>query len=220
MFLQVALYGLAAAAVGGKALVVSALIVSKATAPGRSILAFTLGAAAFCALFASVELVLLAESDLRAGSNVGAFIDLAIGVLFVFLGVTAVFSRETPEREAARRAQAEQAASGAVGAMLVTGVVVQLLNIDALAVMAGGLKEIGEADITVAKTTTAAAVLISLMLVPYYGPGLVHLASPQRSVHVLGRLTDWLFSNSRMAEIVAGFLIGSIFTLKGLQELL
>jgi hypothetical protein len=219
LYLQLLFYGLAAAAVAPLALVIAALIVSRSERPITSTLVFSAGAALLAGAVATLELVILAESDIREGGTFGALIDLAIGGLFLVLGLAAVRSRPTAERDAARRAQAERAASGGSRAMFITGLLAQLLNIDSLAVMSGGLKEIGEAGVSASAALAGAAFLIGVTLLPYYGPGLLHILAPGHTTRLLGRLTEWILRNSRRVEIVTGLLIGTIFTVKGLQSL-
>ena len=42
---------------------------------------------------------------------------------------------------------------------------------------------------------------------------------PERAVPVLGRLTEWIMTNSRMIEIVIGLGFGAVFLVKGLVVL-
>ena len=57
------------------------------------------------------------------------------------------------------------------------------------------------------------------MLSVYYAPALFYMPVPDRAPAVLGRLTEWIMTNSRMIEIVIGLGFGSVFLFKGLVVL-
>ncbi len=100
------------------------------------------------------------------------------------------------------------------------GILVQIINIDALAAYLGGLKEIVIADVTTTQAIVATLICLALMLLPYYGPVLVYVAAPGRAGPLLRRMTAWMLTNSRMLEIVVGLAFGALFLWKGLAVLL
>ena len=216
LLLQVAVYGLAAALAAPMAAVVSALILSKSTRPLPGTLTFAAGAAF---LDIAVAVIVLASGAFDSGGDAGAIVDVALGVLFAGMGLLAVFSTESPEKDAARRARAEQVATAKLKTLFVAGIVVQVINFDAIAVFGGALKEIGEADITTGEEILATLFGLAIMLSVYYGPALVYGLYPKRAGTLLGGMTEWIMRNSRRLEIVVGLGFGAYFLVKGLAVL-
>jgi len=108
LLVQVAIYGLAAAFAAPIAIVVTALILGKSTRPVLGAWTFVAGAAFLDVVFA---VVILAADLFESGGDAGAIVDVGLGVLFVAMGLLAAFQAESPERDAARRARAEQIAT-------------------------------------------------------------------------------------------------------------
>jgi Sap, sulfolipid-1-addressing protein len=103
--------------------------------------------------------------------------------------------------------------------MLITGVVAQVINIDAMTVFTGAIKEVAEADVSTLESGVALAFALAVMLIPYYVPAILYAVSPQRSDAVLRGMSDWLLGHSRMLEIVVGIGFGAIFVGKGIASL-
>ncbi len=102
--------------------------------------------------------VILAADLFEEGGDAGAIVDVGLGVIFVAMGLLAVFQAESPEKDAARRARAEKIAT----AKLATPVRPrdprpgdQLRRDRGLR---RALKDIGEADITTGQEIFATAV--------------------------------------------------------------
>ena len=155
LLVQVAIYGLAAAFAAPIAIVVSALILGKSTRPVIGGWTFVAGAAFLDLVFA---IVILAADLFEEGGDAGAIVDVGLGVLFVAMGLLAVFQAESPEKDAARRARAEQIATAKLATLFAAGFFVQVINFDAIAVFGGALKDIGEANITTGQEVIATAV--------------------------------------------------------------
>jgi Sap, sulfolipid-1-addressing protein len=219
LLLNVLPYALAAAAAAPAVAVVTALILARSERPIVSAWAFTAGAASLDVVFSVAALAALEGANAQGNGDVGALVDCVLGALFLGLAVMAIFSKETPEKEAARRARAESVASGGIRTMLIAGVVAQVINFDAIAMFAGGLKEVAEASVSDAEAAVAVAIALVVMLIPYYGPAVVYAASPERSSGPLRSLSDWLLRNSRMLEIVVGLGFGAAFLWKGISGL-
>jgi Sap, sulfolipid-1-addressing protein len=212
-------YGLAAAAAAPVAAVVTAFILGKSARPLPSAFAFVGGALILDLAFSLIVLLILGPS-IQGGGDIGAYIDVALGAIFLILGVQAVFEHDTPDQQAAQRARVERLATARLVTMIGAGVVVQIINIDALAVMAGGLKEILEATLSDSESTVALIILLALMLLPYWAPAAAFAISPTRTRPALQKMTEWVLANARMVEIVTGFGFGAIFALKGVSALL
>jgi threonine/homoserine/homoserine lactone efflux protein len=216
-------YALGAAAAAPIVLVVSAVIVTKAKRPIAAGLAFVTGAVALDVVFAIIVLVIAeaAGAD-SSGRDLGAIVDTMLGAVFVILGVVAVFSKPSPEKEEAQRLRVEGFASSGFASLVKLGVAVQVINSDALVVYAAGLKEIPLADPAPGVATVVAVLVVFLfiMLLPYHLPILVRVAAPERSQRILGGMTEWLLARTRLIEIVVGLGLGGIFLFKGLSDLL
>ena len=123
-----------------------------------------------------IIVVALGRAD--ASTDIGAYIDLALGAIFLILGVVALFQRETPEGEAKQRARVERLAAAGPKTLITAGFAVQVINFDAIAVMAGGLKEIVLGGTTGVAALIAVLFLLALMLLPYYAPAVFFALRP------------------------------------------
>jgi threonine/homoserine/homoserine lactone efflux protein len=209
-------YGLAAAAAAPIVAVVSAVILAESKRPILSAWVFTAGAAALDIVY-TVAILAAAEASgaFDGGSDAGAIVDLALGAIFLVLGVSAVLTHPDPEKEEAQQKRIRRAAAAGLGGMLVTGVIAQLINVDALAVYTGALKEVAESSVSTGEGAVAVLVALAVMLLPYYLPVVIFAVSPERSGRALARMSDWLLGHSRMLEIVVGLGFGAIFLVKG-----
>ena len=217
LLVQVAIYGLAAAFAAPIAIVVSALILGKSARPVFGAWAFVAGAAFLDVVFA---VVILAADLFEDGGDAGAIVDVGLGVLFIAMGLLAVFETESPEKDAARRARAERIATAKLTTLFAAGILVQVINFDAIAVFGGALKDIGEADITTGEEVFATAFGLAIMLSVYYVPVLIYMVDRKRAMPLLARMTEWIMANGRMLEIVVGIGFGAYFLAKGLAVLL
>ena len=216
---QLVLYGLAAAAAAPIAAVVSALILGKSKTPLPSAFTFVAGAALLDIVVAVLFFVLVA-SAIQGNGDLGAYLDILLGVIFAGLGVYAIFEKDSPEKDAAQRARAEQIASGGMKTLIVAGLAVQVINFDAIAVAVGGLKEIVEASLASVEILVATIFLFILVLLPYWVPAVFYAFAPQRAGILLGRMSEWIMANSRMLEIVVGLAFGAAFLFKGVTALM
>lgn len=94
-----------------------------------------------------------------------------------------------------------------------------MINIDAMTVFTGAIKEVAEADVSTLEAGVALAIALAVMLTPYYLPAVLYALSPQRSGLLLSRMSEWLLGHSRMLEIVVGIGFGAIFVAKGIAAL-
>jgi Sap, sulfolipid-1-addressing protein len=219
LLVQMVLYGLAAALAAPIAVVLSALILAQSKRPQASVWTLTAGAALLDVVISVIALAIYAASSAESG-DAAAYLDIGLGAVFFVFGVMALVSTETPEKDAARRSRAEHIASARLPAMFVFGIVVQIINIDALAAFAVGLKEIPAADVPTGQAIVAFVVGLAVMLVGYYGPAVFAALSPVRARSVLGRTTEWIMAHSKILEVVVGLAFGVVFLAKGLQVLL
>lgn len=220
LILNVLPYGLAAALAAPIVAVVTAVILSKSERPLLSAWTFTAGAAGLDIVY-TLGLLALANASgaFEGSSNGGAIVDLVLGAIFLTLGVQAILSQESPERDAARRERVDRAGSAGLRGMLITGVVAQIINVDAMAVFAGAIKETAEANLSSAQSAIAILVALAVMLSPYYGPAIVYALSPERAGGGLRRMSEWLLGHSRGLEIVVGLGFGAAFLSKGLTTI-
>jgi hypothetical protein len=219
LLVQMALYGLAAAAAAPIALVLSALILAQSKRPVSSVWVFTAGAAFLDAAIIAIVLVVFGASAIGSGGDASAILDVILGALFLLLGVSAIFAKESPEKDAKQRERAMRIASAPLPRMFVMGILVQVINIDAMAVLGVGIKEIVVADVSSAQAAIALLVGLMLMLVVYYGPVVVYQLSPTRALPMLRGMSEWIMGHARPLEIVTGGGLGVIFLWKGLAVL-
>ena len=132
LLLQMVLYGAAAACAAPIAVVLSALILAQSKRPQASVWTLTGRAPPLLDIVMSVAvLVIYFETSAESG-DAAAYLDIGLGAVFFAFGVTAIFSTETLEKDAAPRPRRAHRL-GALPAMFVFGIVVQIINIDALA---------------------------------------------------------------------------------------
>jgi threonine/homoserine/homoserine lactone efflux protein len=133
---------------------------------------FTAGAAALDVAFAAVLLVAANASGAfgGGGSEGGAIVDVVLGAVFLAIGIRAVFSSESPDQQASQRERIERAAAGGLRGMLITGIVAQVINIDALTVFTGAIKEAAEADVSTPQAVVAPGIALAVMLTPTFRP--------------------------------------------------
>jgi len=217
LFPQLLLYGLAAAIAAPIAAVVCAFVLGKSSRPLPSAGAFVLGALGLDLIVTAIIVVALRRAD--ASTDIGAYIDLALGAMFLILAAVAVVQRETPEGEAKQRARVERLASAGPKTLITAGIAVQVINFDAIAIMAGGLKEIVLGGTVGIEALIAVFFLLAVMLLPYYAPAVFFALRPSAARPALVRMTDWIVGNARMLEIVTGLGFGIIFGIKGYQAL-
>jgi hypothetical protein len=217
LILNVLPYGLAAAAAAPIVAVVTALILARSKRPLLSAWVFTAGAAALDIAFAVALLIAANASGAfeGGGSEGGAIVDVVLGMIFLAIGIKAIFSSESPDQQVSQRERIERAAAGGLRGMLITGIVAQVINIDAMTVFTGAIKEAAEADVSTLEAAVALAIALAVMLTPYYVPAVLYALSPQHSGRALGRMSDWLLDRSRVLEIVVGIGFGAIFLAKG-----
>jgi hypothetical protein len=217
LFPQLVLYGLAAAFAAPIAAVVCAFVLGKSSRPLPSAIAFVLGAVLLDAVVTVIIVIALGRAD--ASTDIGAYIDLALGAIFLILGAVAVVQKETPEGEAKQRARVERLAGAGPWTLISAGFAVQVINLDAIAVMAAGLKEIVLGGTTGFAALIAVLFLLALMLLPYYAPAVFFALRPGSARPALVRMTDWIVANARLLEILTGFGFGIIFAVKGYRAL-
>lgn len=221
LILNVLPYGLAAALAAPIVAVVTAVILAKSERPLLSAWTFTAGAAALDIVYTVALLTVANASGAFEGgsSKGGAIVDVILGAIFLALGVQAVFSHESPEKDATRRERVDRAASAGLRGMLITGVVAQVINIDAMAVFAGAIKEAAESSVSTLEAAVALMVALAVMLIPYYAPAIVYGLSPERGGKALRGMNEWLLSHSKGLEIVVGLGFGMIFLSKGISTI-
>jgi Sap, sulfolipid-1-addressing protein len=133
--------------------------------------AFTAGQLVLNAIVAAVVLTIFwGDAQATGNSSVSAWIDIVLGVVLLAVGGQAVFETHTPETDAATRARIQKAAGGTVPALLVTGLVTQIIDMDSLGILATGLREIVPDDVPIWQAVVAVAFMLAIMLVPTTRP--------------------------------------------------
>jgi hypothetical protein len=221
LLLDVLPYALIAALPSVYVAAFTALILTNAKRPILGVCAFTAGPLVLDAILAAVVLTVFWGEGAQGsgGAKVSAWIDIVLGIFLIALGLGAVFETPSPEKDAGTRAKIEKAAASSLMALFAIGVVTQIIDLDSLAIFGSGLKEIVVDPVPVWQAVVAVAVMLAIMLVPYYGPAVYFALNRQRATDVLGRLSEWLIRHNRAIEIGAGLALGVPFLLKGLAAL-
>jgi threonine/homoserine/homoserine lactone efflux protein len=204
-------------------LVVSILIMSTASRPMRNTLLFVAGAAVLDVCLAFLFLTLYGDVGLSSSSiNYGAWIDTVVGVALLVFGIRAGLARRTPADSEAEDARFDKIARSNAKGLLLAGLAAQIINIDALVIMAGGMKEIALTNPLPTQLEIALAVLIFVyvMLVPYHLPVELRLVAPGRATAFMTGASGFLTRHAPILETVTGVVLGLLFLLKGLRALL
>jgi threonine/homoserine/homoserine lactone efflux protein len=103
LLLQVLPYALAAALPAVYVAAFTALILTNAKRPILGAFVFTAGPVALDAILAAVVLAVFGGpgSQTSGGSTLSTWIDIALGIILIAVGVRAVVDRPTPEKDAA-----------------------------------------------------------------------------------------------------------------------
>jgi threonine/homoserine/homoserine lactone efflux protein len=211
-------YAIAAMVAAPLVVVVSTLIVSNAQQPIARGSLFVLGAVL---VDLPITLVVLlgfgTVNSATGGKGLGPVIDVIVGLAFVGLGIKALRGQDSAEHQATLRARAEQIANSAPKGLVLAGILAQLINVDAILIMMGGMKEIASASPSAPRSTVVAVVAICLfvMLVPYHLPIDLCIAWPNKANDIMRWTSDWVFEHARAIEIVVGLGLGATFVLKG-----
>jgi hypothetical protein len=216
-------YMIAAMLAAPIAIVVSAIILGKAEQPARSAILFVLGALLLNVVSAAMILGFYKAVGVDSGSgDASAWIDVVLGAVFGGLGIQAIFRHPGPEEQAGQRARIERIATAKAGALILGGVLVQVINVDAITMLAGGLKEIATEDPypDPATVIVVVAVFLMVMLIPYHLPLDMYLVSPAKAATTTWTMSEWVLGHARMLEIVVGSAFGVIFLWKGLGVLI
>lgn len=204
-------------------LVVSILIMSTARQPIRSTLLFVAGATILDLFLAVAILTLYGDIGISAGTvNVSAWIDAVVGVALLVFGIRAGLARRSPADADVEGERMKQIATANTKGLLLAGVAAQLINIDVLAIMAGGMKEIATTSPPPNQLEIALTVCIFLyiMLIPYHLPIELRLVAPRTAGAFMGRTSGFLMRHAHILETVTGVILGLVFLLKGVRALL
>src|SRR3954452_7255285 len=196
------------------ALVVSAVILGKAERPALSVSSFVGGAFALDLVFAALVLGIYRAAGVDSGNgDVSAWIDVVLGVIFAFVGGKTLLSRPEPGEQAAQRARVEKIASAKPAALVLAGVAVQVINADAMTMLAGGLKEIATENPYPAMGAGVVVVLgfLFVMLLRWPVPRLMYLLSRGSAAATTRTMSQWLLDHARALEIVVGLAFGVTF---------
>ena len=201
------------------ALVVTSLILSTSKTPSVSAWAFVAGALLLDVIIAALLYGLIELTGANGSKDFALVLDLLLGGIFLYLGVSAFISHESPEEQRAKRERIERLTSGGILSLFVVGVAVQIINADALAMFAGGIKELALEKADPSAVVVAIIVSLLIMLLPYYLPAVLYWISPGRAKKILVPMNEWLVSHLRLLEIVVGLGFGIGFLSKGLSGL-
>jgi hypothetical protein len=114
-------------------------------------------------------------------------------------------------------AAAAAAPAAAVVAALVLGQAQRPL-VSSAAFISGALL-LAIADVGAGDEVIGVIWLLARMLLPYYVPVIMYMIAPERSLTMLRSFSGWLLDHSRIAEIVTGVGLGTLFLWKGIAAL-
>lgn len=202
-------------------LVVSVFIISTSRRPLASGWTFVAGAALLDLAFGFGVYTLISRTGLAGGRGIAsALIDICVGLLFLFLGLETLLTRDTPEKEEKRDKVLERIAGMSVSGMLLVGMAGQALNFDALAIFTSALKELAQESLGFGEASLAITVFILIMLAVYYLPVLFYSVMPKTAGKLLQPVSTWVTKRLRALEIITGIGFGIIFLSAGIGSLL
>ncbi len=100
------------------------------------------------------------------------------------------------------------------------GVLAATINFDAIAVFSAGVKQVAVAGVSAGYAAGALLLGLALMLVFYYGAGVIYVLFRARTGPALRAMSGWILSHARPLEIITGIVLGALFLWHGIADLL
>ena len=172
--------------------------------------------------FAVIGVIALATASTDAGSSdtgsaVTGTIIAVLGALFLLLAVKQLLG--APDPDAPPPAYMARLESMSVSGALVTGLVLALINVKQLGIMAAGVAEIVEADVTAAQGWVALVILLVLIQAGVIVPILAYVLAREWATKTLVALRAWLIAHNRVISIVVGLVVGVVFVIAGVVQI-
>ena len=200
--------------------VVAAFVLSLSKRPLAAGWIFIGGAAALDLVFGFAIYSLFAYSGILGTGDIGGIVvDMLLGLIFLLLGIKALFTRESPEKAQSRRKRIQKMASGGLGAIFVLGVLGQIVNSDALAIFAGGMKQIAITKVAFWEAAVGILIFIVIMLGFYYLPVVLYTVAPKSSMKMLTPFNEWIMRHAKVVEVVTCLVFGVLFLFKCIQTI-
>lgn len=172
--------------------------------------------------FAVIGVIALATASTNAessesGSVVTATVIAVVGALLLIFAVKQLLG--APDPDAPPPAYMAKLETMSVGAALVMGAGLALINVKQLAIYAAGVAEIVESDVSAAQGWLALAILILLIQIGVIIPILAYVFARGWATKTLMTLRGWLVRHNRLLSIVLGLVVGAWFVIAGIVEI-
>jgi Sap, sulfolipid-1-addressing protein len=172
--------------------------------------------------FAVIGVIALVTASTNAGSSesgsaVAATIIAVVGAILLVFAVKQLLG--APDPDAPPPAYIAKLETMSVGAALLTGVGLALINVKQLGIYAAGAAEIVEADVSATQGWIALAILLALIQTGVIVPILAYLFARGWATKTLMTLRGWLVRHNRVISIVLGLVVGAWFVIAGVVEI-
>ena len=198
-------------------LIVVSLLMSK----GGRVKAMGFGAA-LIAVFAVIGVIALTSSPAGSGSTdtgsaVTGTIIAVLGVLFLVIAVKQWVGAPDPDAPPPKFMAALDSMSA--GKAIVLGLIIAVINVKQLGIFIGGVVQIVASDVSTAQRWIALVVLLVIVQIGVIAVIGADVVAPNWATRQLQRLQAWLVHNNRVIGIVLGLVVGVLFVVKGVGQI-
>jgi hypothetical protein len=209
------------AAVSPTVLVGIILILSISDRPKLSGIAFYIGAISLLLIVVVAGMILgkgVAVASGRPPSMTSAYIDLAIGIFLILLGIRRVIKKGDGLDTSKFLGKSKSAGSEFMKNMIL-GVGIFAVNFTTTVLVFAAGKDIGLSSAGFADKLTVIFILTIITLLVIEIPLLVYFAMPDRSEKILEPLNVWMQNNTRYLMAAVMFAFGIYLSIKGIRAL-
>lgn len=174
-------------------------------------------------VFALIGVIALVSSSGSAGNSddkgsvVTGTILAVLGALFVVLAIKQWVG--APDPDAAPPKFMTQLDSMSVAKATVLGSVIGVINVKQLGIFVGGVAQIVEAGVSAAEQWIALLLLVVVIQIGVIGVIGAYVVAREWAVRQLGRLQAWLVGHNRVLGIALGLVVGVLFLVKGVAQI-
>jgi hypothetical protein len=171
--------------------------------------------AGFTLVLVAIGVVCMTLMDTAGSGRTGcldAYLDVALGALCLALIPVAVRKKPKPRQEAGA------GDLGSFGAFS-RGMLAMLVNYSTMVIYIAGVHEISGADVSIAGTVLAMAVLTAVTLLTLLVPIAVYFIWPRRAQRALGSMRTWLLGHSKIIGVALLAVFAAYFLAKGIIKL-
>ena len=210
------------AAVSPTVLIGIILILSISDRPKLSGIAFYIGSIIILLVVATAGILLgkgVAVASGKPPSVTSAYLDLAIGIFLILLGIWRINKKGSDAPDKSRFGGKSKSAVSDFIKYMILGLGMFTVNFTTTVLVFAAGKDIGISSAGVTDKVTVVIILTLITLLVVEIPLLVYFTMQERSERVLGVLNVWMQKNSRYLMAAVMFVFGIYLMVKGVRVL-